>query len=114
MLVLRLLVDEDGYGYALVERLRGAGLDGLAEGTVYPALSRLEKRGWLTSYLQPSSSGPARKYYAVTEAGRDELVRQRRAWAALVVSVDAVLGRPIDPEDLGDVLGDEGIEEKAS
>lgn len=91
LLLLHVLADEDGYGYAVVSRLRQAGFSELAEGTVYPALTRLEGAGHLTSYLQRSSSGPARKYYAITDAGRAELERSRASWDQLTAAVRAVI-----------------------
>lgn len=93
LLLLSLLATEDGYGYGIVTRLRGAGFDGLAEGTVYPALTRLETAGFLESYLSRSESGPARKYYRTTDHGRAELARRGRAWDDLVVSVARVTAR---------------------
>ena len=86
MLILSLLRRRDSYGYDLVERLRTLGLTGLATGAVYPVLGRCERDGWLTSYLQPSASGPARKYYTLTPAGeqaRKEAVLRWRDIAAV-------------------------------
>ncbi|HHU09514.1 MAG TPA: PadR family transcriptional regulator [Intrasporangiaceae bacterium] len=91
LLLLSLLETEDSYGYGIVTRLREAGFDGLAEGTVYPALTRLEAAGLLESYLARSDSGPARKYYTTTAAGREELLRRGRAWDALVAAVAQVM-----------------------
>lgn len=90
LLLLSVLSGQDGYGYAIVTRLRGAGFVDLAEGTVYPALTRLEKAGHLESYLRASESGPARKYYRTTPAGRLELERRHGAWVDLVAAVDLV------------------------
>lgn len=90
LLLLRLLADEDGYGYGIVTRLREAGFPELAEGTVYPALTRLESAGHLGSYLQRSGSGPARKYYHLTDTGRAELAARAQAWAELVQAVQTV------------------------
>lgn len=104
MLLLRLLADSENYGYAVVEQLQAAGVD-LKEGTVYPALSRLEAKGWLASRLVPSASGPARKYYTATDTGRAELVSQEAAWTLLVGSVDQLMNAPAATEaptqDLG-------------
>ena len=49
--------------------MREAGFGDMAEGTVYPALARLEQAGRLDAYLVPSEKGPARKYYRLTAAG---------------------------------------------
>lgn len=90
LLLLTLLSREDNYGYGIVTALREAGFTDLAEGTVYPALTRLEAAGHLESYLQRSDSGPARKYYRTTDAGRADLVARRESWHELVTSVDRV------------------------
>lgn len=92
VLLLSLLAEDDGYGYGIVIRLRRAGFSDVAEGTVYPALTRLEQAGSLRSYLLRSTAGPARKYYSTTDAGHAELVARRRSWTDLVASVDNVIG----------------------
>ncbi len=91
LLLLRQLERHEDYGYSIVLRLRHHGFDGLAEGTVYPALTRLEKRGLLSSRMVRSSSGPARKYYALTSAGAIELASATKAWGELVSRVDTAL-----------------------
>ena len=93
LLLLRLVADTEDYGYSVVLRLHDLGLGELNEGTVYPALSRLETRGLLGSRLVPSSSGPARKYYELTPAGAEELARAVAAWKTLADTVHAVLSR---------------------
>ena len=91
MLLLELLADEEDYGYSTVVRLQDLGFDELKEGTVYPALTRLEKKGLLESRLVPSVAGPARKYYRPTPTGMSELEDQRRSWANLVQHVNEAL-----------------------
>ena len=93
LLLLRLVGDAEDYGYSVVLRLQELGLGELTEGTVYPALSRLEARGLLDSRLVPSSTGPARKYYALTPAGAEELTRGAVVWESLAPTVHAVLSR---------------------
>lgn len=87
LLLLSILAAGDEYGYGLVLRLRESGFDDLAEGTVYPSLTRLEQAGFLESYLARSRSGPARKYYRITEAGLAELEDRRASWEHLVQAV---------------------------
>lgn len=89
-LVLALLGTAESYGYELVTRLREAGLEGIGTGTVYPVLSRLEREGLLTSRLEASSSGPARKYYRPTEAGRAQVVTGLAAWRELADVVHTI------------------------
>ena len=90
VLVLSLLTERDDYGYSLVERLRAGGLDEIVEGTVYPALARLEQGGFVSTYHVPSSRGPARKYYAITDTGRRELGERMGSWRRLVSVLEHV------------------------
>jgi len=71
--ILATLENDELYGYALVKTITS--LPGLhvAEGTIYPLLSRLKKQNLLTSRLQESHEGPARKYYVLTTNGKEQL-----------------------------------------
>ncbi len=95
MLLLRVVDQSEDYGYSIVVRLQDLGFDDLAEGTVYPALTRLESKGLLSSRLVPSTSGPARKYYRPTPAGVDELERAQTAWIAVSQNVDRVMSSAV-------------------
>src|SRR3712207_2719197 len=97
LLLLRLVAADEDYGSSVVLRLHEMGLGELTEGTVYPALSRLEARGLLSSRLVPSSAGPARKYYGITPAGADELTRGVAAWESLAATVHSVLSPTTAP-----------------
>jgi PadR family transcriptional regulator PadR len=101
MLLLQVLSEREDYGYSVVVRLQALGFDGLAEGTVYPALSRLEAKGLLTSRLEPSQSGPARKYYRHTRAGITELERAAGSWISLRANVDRVMAPKPTPTNSG-------------
>lgn len=92
MLVLRVLSDEETYGYELVSRLTSRGMAGISTGTVYPVLNRLEREKLLDSRLVASTSGPARKYYSVTALGEEALAEAIRGWEDLAVAVRSVLG----------------------
>ena len=91
MLLLRVVNQSEDYGYSIVLRLQDLGFDDLAEGTVYPALTPLERKRLLSSRLVKSTSGPARKYYTTTSAGVDELDRAVTAWHALSKNVELVM-----------------------
>lgn len=99
MLLLQVLSEHEDYGYSVVVRLQGLGFDALAEGTVYPALSRLEAKGLLTSRLEPSQAGPARKYYRPTRTGVAELDRAAGSWISLRANVDRVMTPKLAPEN---------------
>jgi len=91
MLLLRVLSEREDYGYSIVVRLQQCGFDGLLEGSIYPALTRLEAKGLLESRLVRSRSGPARKYYHPTKTGKAELARSSEAWSNLIANVNRVM-----------------------
>jgi PadR family transcriptional regulator PadR len=88
--VLNALANEALYGYDLVRSLGGDTGLGIAEGTIYPLLSRLKKEGLVESYLEDSAEGPARKYYRLTKAGRRMLDMMNEHWLAVRQTVDAM------------------------
>src|SRR6476469_7785984 len=96
--VLAVVDAEDGYGYDVLRRLRGGGLDGVGDASVYGTLRRLYAAGALTSYVVPSDEGPHRKYYGITPAGREQLARQREDWTRFSATVTTLLrGREARP-----------------
>jgi PadR family transcriptional regulator PadR len=99
-LLLQLLAEQESYGYEVVQRLHRLGLTEVPEGTVYPALTRLERERRLSSRLVASSAGPARKYYRPTAAGYEALTAGAANWAALADIVGAVLARPIPTQPM--------------
>ena len=100
LLLLQLLAEQESYGYEVVQRLHGVGLPDVLEGTVYPALARLEREGRLSSRLVSSNAGPARKYYRPTPAGYAALATGTSSWMSLARSVGAVLARPVPTEPI--------------
>ena len=95
LLLLHLLAEQESYGYEVVQRLHDLGLSGMAAGTVYPALSRLEREKCLASRLVSSEEGPARKYYRPTAAGYQALASGTKQWQSLVELITTQLSRPI-------------------
>ncbi|MEQ1872611.1 MAG: PadR family transcriptional regulator [Ilumatobacteraceae bacterium] len=93
LLLLQLLGERESYGYEIVQRLREAGLPDMSEGSVYPALARLEREGKVSTRLVASSSGPARKYYRPTEQGEAALAEGTASWLTLTTVVNSVLTR---------------------
>ena len=67
--VLVLFDKQDRYGYELVQKISDQ--ISISEGSVYPLLRRLTKEGYFTTYLQESTEGPPRKYYKLTDTGRE-------------------------------------------
>ena len=92
-LLLALLIDEPMYGYQLVRALeqRSHGYFQFREGTLYPALHRLEKDGLLEGEWQPSPNGQMRRYYHVTDRGRTEMGALRSQWQGFAEAVAMVL-----------------------
>ena len=100
LLLLHLLAQRESYGYEVVQRLHEVGLADVLEGTVYPALARLEREGRVSARLVASNAGPARKYYRPTAAGYAALAAGTADWISLVGVVDSVLTRPVPSEPI--------------
>ncbi len=101
LLLLHVLAERESYGYEVVHRLHEIGLTDIAAGTVYPALSRLERERRLTARLVASNEGPARKYYRPTGAGYQALAAGTTQWSALAEVVSQQLSRPVPPPSKG-------------
>jgi PadR family transcriptional regulator PadR len=91
MCLLSVIADEPSYGYELARTLSDRGLLLVSEGAIYPALSRMQKKGLVEGYLVASAEGPARKYYRTTSKGTETLARWRTEWEELVRGVEGVL-----------------------
>ena len=87
---------EPMYGYQIAKRLEQVGEGVLAgkQSALYPVLRNLEGSGLLESFVEPSVSGPPRRYYRITAVGRDVLLAWADAWRATRDSVDSVLQGP--------------------
>ncbi len=95
-LVLLAILDrtaEPLYGYQIAKRIEGSWQGGtpIKQGTLYPVLRSMEDAGLLSSRVEPSVSGPPRKYYAITEQGRAVLGEWKQAWSRTRDFVDATL-----------------------
>ena len=91
--VLALLRGGERYGFELVREL--SAVDGIvtSEGTIYPLLTRLRKDELVTTFWRESESGPPRRYYQLTDAGRLALSEFAQEWGRFRDSVDAILDR---------------------
>ena len=87
--VLALLHKRDCYGYEISDYL-SRHID-IADGTVYPILRKLKADGVLTTYLQEESGGPPRKYYQLTELGRENYRTDRAEYLKFAQSVKMLL-----------------------
>lgn len=97
--LLAMLRERPDYGYGLSQRLASAGVADVPGGTLYPALLRLEEQGLATPSWAPSEAGPRRKYYAITDAGRELLDHQADDWRRFRDGVDALLSASEVPHD---------------
>ena len=87
--VLSQLVHGDKYGYELTERI--SGLMSIASGTLYPILRKLKDDDYVTTYLVESESGPARKYYRLTDKGRQYQADVKKEWEEFVNAVHQLI-----------------------
>jgi PadR family transcriptional regulator len=81
--VLAVIARGETYGYEILSKLEQAGFDGVGDASVYGTLRRLEQAGHLESRLEASESGPARKYYAVTASGTEQLRGGTETWTRI-------------------------------
>ncbi len=89
--VMAVLEDREAYGYQIVEHLGLlAGLE-VTESTVYPVLARLARDRLVTTRSAPSPSGPPRRYYRLSEAGRTRLREMAAHWHAIQQSVNQLI-----------------------
>ncbi|MFJ8579042.1 PadR family transcriptional regulator [Micromonospora sp. NPDC093277] len=94
--VLGLLRDRESYGYELAQSLDAAGIGPIQGGTLYPVLLRLQRAGLVTALWREGASGPARKYYRITDHGRAALSRGGHDWTAFVTPVTAIVTGGVD------------------
>lgn len=94
LLVLDALRHKELHGYAIVARLRELSHAALAveEGTLYPALHRMERHGWLASEWGKTDTGRRARFYSVTDTGKKHLRAERRAWKVQTQMVGRMLG----------------------
>jgi PadR family transcriptional regulator len=93
MLVLKVLNDGQLHGYAIAVRLERLSNEILAveEGSLYPALYRMESRGWLTSDWSLTETGRRARFYKLTRSGRAQLAAETESWHRLSMAVASVL-----------------------
>ena len=94
LLILRTLALEPQHGWAISERIQQISSDVLRvqQGSLYPALHRLERRGWIKARWGTSENNRRAKYYELTKAGRRQLEAEKDAWDKLTAAVAQVLG----------------------
>jgi transcriptional regulator len=95
LLILKAISLEPLHGWAISERLQQLTADALSvgQGSLYPALHRLERQGWIQSHWQVTANNRKAKYYELTRTGQQQLEAEVTSWKRLV----AVVGQVIDP-----------------
>lgn len=93
MLVLKILADGAMHGYAIAVRLERLSNDVLRveEGSLYPALYRMEARGWLQSEWGVNDTGRRARFYKLTRLGKTQLAEEAKSWDRLSLAVRTVL-----------------------
>jgi PadR family transcriptional regulator PadR len=94
LLILQTLVLEPQHGWAIAERVQQISSDVLRiqQGSLYPALHRLERRGWIKAHWGTSDNNRRAKYYELTKSGRRQLELEKDAWEKLTTAMAQVLG----------------------
>lgn len=107
MMVLRTLVTGDAHGHTIAKVIERTSEDVLEveQGSLYPALHRLEDRGWVSSYWGASENNRKAKFYRLTAAGKKQLVKETRRWQQMARAIALVMGEKVMSEK---VLAEEG------
>ncbi len=94
LLILKTVALGPVHGWAIAQRIQQVSRDALQvpQGSLYPALHRLERRGWIKSEWGPSENNRRARHYELTAAGRKRLAAEEAGWERLVTAVSEVLG----------------------
>ncbi len=97
MLILKTLTAGKLHGYAIARQIQQASQDVLVveEGSLYPALHRMERRGWIQHEWGLSESNRRAKYYRLTAAGRKHLAVEKKRWSRFVEAIAIVMNPPL-------------------
>ena len=93
LLILKILALEPLHGWAISQRLKQISADVLqvSDGSLYPALHKLEQEGWIQAEWKPSENNRRAKYYSLTPLGREELEREAANWRRLSAAISLVV-----------------------
>lgn len=92
MLILQIVSLEPVHGYGIAQRLEqiSRSVVQVNQGSLYPALHRLEQKGWLRAEWKESETGREAKFYALTTSGRKQLAAEKHSWAQLASAVQLI------------------------
>ncbi len=93
MLILKVVSSEPEHGWGIGQRLSAVsgGVFDVNQGSLYPALQRLLRKGWITSEWRRTEKGRRARYYRITTSGERQLAREREGWMRQVAAVQLVL-----------------------
>ncbi len=89
--VLAVIAEGETYGYEILAKLEKCGFEALLEGTLYPVLTRLEKKKLVSCRKEKSPYGPMRKYYSITEEGTAALETFKENYEKITAAADMIL-----------------------
>ena len=87
--ILSLLAKEDAYATSIISRLKEVNMI-VVEGTLYPLLIRQKNQGLLAYRWEESTQGPPRKYYSITDKGREQLAQMDEAWNDIIATIEKI------------------------
>jgi PadR family transcriptional regulator, regulatory protein PadR len=93
MLILKILALQTLNGWAISQRLKQISSDvlGVSDGSLYPALHKLEQRGWITAHWKASENNRRSKFYSVTRLGRKQLEKETANWNRISAAISGVV-----------------------
>ena len=93
MLILKIVALEPINGWAISQRLKQISSDvlGVSDGSLYPALHKLEQQGWITAQWRPSGNNRRAKFYSLTRLGRKQLERETANWKRLSAAISGIV-----------------------
>lgn len=89
--VLSVIAKEETYGYQILAELERYGFEDLGEGTLYPVLTRLDKSGYIRCRRAKSPLGPIRKYYSITDSGKERLENFKKSFEEITAITQKIL-----------------------
>jgi len=96
LLILKILALEPLHGWAIGQRLRQVSGDVLqvSDGSLYPALHKLEQQGWIEAEWKPTENNRRAKFYSLTRPGRRQLTRETESWTRLAGAISLIVTTP--------------------
>jgi transcriptional regulator len=93
LLILKTISPETKHGWAIAKRIQQVSREALQiqQGSLYPALHRLEQQGWIKSEWRPTETGRMAKFYSLTRSGRHQLEKELASWTRLSAAVNLVV-----------------------